>query len=160
MIRKKPVTPDAAKIKMADICAKSEHCEYEIKNKLIKMGLCSGDIAEIIEFLLEERFIDNTRYAKSFANDKVRFAGWGRNKIKQHLYLKRIPRECINEACLNIDEEAYLDSLYKVASQKARSYDLSQYEEKAKLYRYLLSRGFEASFISKTIHRLIRESEE
>ncbi len=139
MLRKKPVTPEAAKLKMAGLCARSEHCEYEIKEKLRKMGLFSDAIQEIIEFLIANRFIDNYRFAKSYVNDKVRFAGWGRNKIKQGLYLKRIPRETIILACDEIDEEEYLSSLYKLAISKSRSLDLSDYDERGKLYRHLIS---------------------
>lgn len=160
MLRKKPISPEAAKLKMAGLCARSENCEHEIKEKLRKMGLFSDEINEILEFLIENRFIDNYRYAASFARDKVRFSGWGRNKIKQGLYLKRIPRDAINSACEEIKEEEYNEALYKVASSKARTLDLSDYDDKAKLYRYLISRGYESPLISRTIGRLIHESEE
>lgn len=93
MIKKKTANPDTLRLKMADLCARSEQCEYEIREKLRKQMLPSSEIEKILSFLIKERFIDNSRYAHSFTNDKVRFSGWGRNKIRQALALRRIPSQ-------------------------------------------------------------------
>jgi len=151
MIRKKAATPESARLKMADLCARSEHCEYEIREKLRKQMLPPSEVDKIISFLTERRFIDNARFARSFTNDKVRFSGWGRNKIRQALLLKRIPSSLISEALESIDEEEYMAMSCKAASAKARNLDLEDYNERMKLYRHLLSRGFESSAATRAI---------
>lgn len=157
MMNKKPAEPEALRLKMADLCARSEQCEYEIRGKLRKKLLQSSEIDKIIRFLTEERFIDNERYARSFTNDKVRFAGWGRNKIRMALAYKRIPSVLISKAFEEIDEDEYKSALMRVARAKAKILDLEEYEDRAKLYRHLLSKGYESALASKAI-AAIRES--
>ena len=158
--RKKPVTPDAARLKMADLCARSEQCEYEIREKLRKQGLPSAEADKIITFLIDNKFIDNERYARSFTNDKVRFASWGRNKIRQALALKRIPSSAINEALNEIDEKEYLKAIQRAGISKVKSLDIEDYDDRLKLYRHLLSRGFESSLISKLIEYLRKRNKD
>lgn len=154
MIRKKPITPEAAKLKMADLCARSEQCEFEIREKLRKQGLSSDESDKIINFLIDNKFIDASRYAASFTNDKVRFSSWGRNKIRQALAMKRIPSADIRTALADIDEKEYLEAIQRAGLSKAKNLDLEIYEDRMKLYRHLLSRGFESSLISKLISHL------
>ncbi len=154
MIRKKSLSFEAAKLKMADLCARAEHCESEIREKLRKNGISLQETDDIVDFLIKNRFIDNARFASSFTNDKVRFSGWGRNKVRQALALKRIPAAFIREALENIDEDLYLETLHKVALSKSRHLSLNDYDDRIKLYRYLLTRGFESSLISTEISTL------
>ncbi|MDE6339842.1 MAG: recombination regulator RecX [Muribaculaceae bacterium] len=148
---KKPITPENARLKMADLCARSEHCEFEIRDKLRKQGLPSAEINKIIDFLLDNKFIDNARFARSFTNDKVRFSGWGRNKIRQALALKRIPASLITEALSEIDEKEYLKAIQRAGTSKAKSLDLEEYDDRVRLYRHLMTKGYESALISKLI---------
>ena len=154
MIRKKPITKEAALLKMADLCARGEHCAFEIREKLRKMQLAASDANEIVEYLEENRYIDDSRFARAFARDKVKFSGWGKNKIRMALAMKRIPSAEISSALEEIDPEEYLAVAVNAAKAKARNLDLSDYNDKGKLYRHLASRGFEGSVISKAIQSI------
>lgn len=154
MIRKKPITKEAALLKMADLCARGEHCAFEIREKLRKMQLAASDANEIVEYLEENRYIDDSRFARAFARDKVKFSGWGKNKIRMALAMKRIPSAEISLALEEIDPEEYLAVAVNAAKAKARNLDLSDYNDKGKLYRHLASRGFEGSVISKAIQSI------
>ena len=154
MIRKKPITKEAALLRMADLCARGERCAYEIREKLRKLIVPSSTANEIIEYLEENRYIDDLRFAKAYARDKVRFSGWGRNKIRMALAVKRISSSEIREALDELDEEEYLLSLTKAAEAKARTLDLTDYADRAKLYRHLASRGFESGLISKALREI------
>lgn len=155
MIRKKPITKEAALLKMADLCARGEHCAFEIREKLRKMQLAASDANEIVEYLEENRYIDDSRFARAFARDKVKFSGWGKNKIRMALAMKRIPSAEISLALEEIDPEEYLAVAVNAAKAKARNLDLSDYNDKGKLYRHLASRGFEGSVISKAIQSIV-----
>lgn len=159
MINRKPANPEALRLKMADLCARSEQCEHEIREKLRKKMLPTAEIDKIIYFLINGKFIDNSRYARSFTNDKVRFSGWGRNKIRMALAYKRIPSSLIAEALEEIDENEYRTSLMKVATTKAKNLDLNEYDDRAKLYRHLISRGYESSLVTKIIAYLKKQRE-
>ena len=154
MIRKKPITKEAALLKMADLCARGEHCAFEIREKLGKMQLAASDANEIVEYLEENRYIDDSRFARAFARDKVKFSGWGKNKIRMALAMKRIPSAEISSALEEIDPEEYMAVAVNAAKAKARNLDLSDYDDKGKLYRHLASRGFEGSVISKAIQSI------
>lgn len=153
MNRKKPITPEAARIRMADLCARAEHCEQEVREKLRKMGLPETETEKIIDFLIEGRFIDNARYARAFANDKVRFAGWGRRKIRMALMLKRIPSADIAEALEQIDKKEYAEALARAAESKCRGLDLGEYADRTRLFRSLAQKGFENELVTKEIRR-------
>ena len=160
MIRKKPLTKEAALLRMADLCARGEHCSSEIREKLRKLMISASDANGIIDYLEENRYIDNLRFAKSFARDKVRFSGWGRNKIRMALAVKRISSSDIREALEEINEEDYEEAVSRAARAKARNLDLSDYEDRAKLYRHLASRGFESAVISNAIRDLRAENDD
>ena len=155
MIRKKPITKEAALLKMADLCARGEHCAFEIREKLRKMQLAASDANEIVEYLEDNRYIDDSRFARAFARDKVKFSGWGKNKIRMALAMKRIPSAEISLALEEIDPEEYMAVAVNAAKAKARNLDLSDYNDKGKLYRHLASRGFEGSVISKAIQSIV-----
>lgn len=159
-IKKKPVTPEQACLKMASLCSHSEQCEADIKKKLFNMGLSSKDQKEILDYLKEEKFIDNQRFANSFANDKARFANWGPFKIRMALGLKKITNSMINEALERIQPEIWKESLMKLASVKAKSlplYGPENQENRAKLYRYLLGRGFSSADSVKAVQTLRKQ---
>lgn len=161
MKSKKPVTVDAARIRMADLCARSEQCEHDIRQKLFKMGLPSSQSNEVISYLTDNRFLDNSRFARSFARDKCRFSGWGKYKIRMALAAKRISSADISEGLDAIETDDYSDALRRTASAKARTLDLfgeDARENRMKLYRHILSRGFEPQLASDMVKTILKES--
>lgn len=146
--------PSKLRLKMACLCSRSEQCTYDIYLKLRKAGLSDSSAAEIINFLIKENFISDERFARAFANDKVKFSGWGKYKIRMALIAKRIPSKLISQALDNIDDRIYIDTLLRIAKAKADTLDISTVEGKQKLYRHILSRGFESEMVSAIIKKL------
>ena len=160
-LKKKPVTAEEAKLKMASLCSRSEQCEADVSNKLYKLGLSSGERTEIINYLKEERFIDNSRFAKAFARDKARFSYWGPKKIKAALALKKISSSEINEALSEVDEEDWTNALMKSAISKSRNLDLcgeEGYENRRKLFTFLIGRGFTGEQANRGV-RIMKEKQ-
>lgn len=145
MRERKPLERNAALVRMADLCARSEQCEAEILQKLLRLGLGHADAEGVVAELVERRFIDDARYAAAFARDKVRFAGWGRLKIRAALAAKRIPSATVNEAIAAVEAADYDDALMRAARAKARSLDLDDPADRNRLLRHIASRGFEPS---------------
>ena len=81
MITRKTLSPENALVRMAALCSKCEQTEYDIRLKLKSWGISQNDIDTIINRLLQEKFIDEQRYATAFTRDKFHFAGWGKIKI-------------------------------------------------------------------------------
>ena len=136
----------------ASLCSTSEHCIYDITNKLKKWGICAPDIDKIIDRLIDEKFIDESRFARAYVNDKFRFAHWGRIKIKNMLYLQHIPEAGINEALNNIPQHEYEEVLKGVIESKQRTLpETESYEARTKIIRFAIQRGFELHEITKFI---------
>lgn len=148
---KKPADPEALLKRMAGLCAKSEQCTFDISTKLYKAGLPKEKREEIIDYLRANRYLDDARFARSFASFKVRFAAWGKRKIRMALAAKRIPSSLIADAIDAIDEEDYINALRRVVESKKRDLNITDRQERAKLYSRLLARGFESSLISKVL---------
>lgn len=141
--------------KAAIYASRCEHCENEVREKLLGWGGSEEEADEIITYLTEERYIDNQRYANSYTRDKFRFNHWGKYKIGMMLRSKDICNEIIEEALNQIGEEEYLEKLEQILRDKLRSLKYSsEYEKKGKLFKFALSRGFESSAISKVIDGL------
>lgn len=137
--------------RMAGLCAKSEQCSFDINTKLYKAGLPQEGRQEILDYLIVNRYIDDARFARSFASYKVRFSGWGKRKIRMALAAKRIDSELISNALETIDDNDYAEALRKVMEAKKKDIDISDREQRAKLFRALLARGFESEIISRSL---------
>lgn len=141
---------------MADLCARSEQCAFDVARKLRARGLSSSDIRQVIGELTDRRFLDEFRYARSFARDKVRFSAWGKYKIRAALLARRISVRVIEDAFLEIDPEDYSAAVSRAAAARASALDLSVAADRMKLYRHLLSRGFESDVAQAAIKERMR----
>ena len=159
---RKILTPAEALARAAALCDKCEQCSPDIIRKLAAWGIPASDTAKIIERLRRTRYLDDMRFARAYAHDKMAYSGWGRNKILQGLWAKRLGREYIEASCDELDEEEYNDIARRVIRSKVRSLPegLSTYENRMKVMRFGVQRGFEARLVSQIINRLVREADE
>lgn len=154
---KRQYTKEEMLVKMAGLCAKSEQCEADIIKKLQAKQLPGRDIDWVLHELRERKFVDNARFAAAYARDKVRFSSWGRLKIRAGLVSKRILGSALKDALDSIDHEDYEAAVARAAKAKAAHLDLSTKEDRIKLYRHLLSRGFESPSAVAIIRKLVNE---
>lgn len=141
-----------------DYCARSERNSNETKYYLQTKGVSPDDLDDIIRNLIDEGFIDDLRYAKSYVADKYRFNSWGRKKISYQLAAKRIPSNIINEALETLDPDEYYENLKEQLRKKSGSIKGgSFYEKKAKLTRFAAARGYEMDLIFSAIDELLRK---
>ena len=125
-------------------CSQKELCREDIRKKLSLWGVETQDIEKIIEILLREKFIDETRYANAFVRDKFKYNKWGKVKIAMHLRHKKLPVEIIGQALDSIDHDQYVRLIRGVLESHRRSIKAkNQLDLKAKLMRYGQSKGFE-----------------
>lgn len=143
--KRAPRIPDAEKLlnRLAGLCSRSEQCSADIIRKLDAAGVGTADAQSILARLKSLGFVDDRRYARSFAADKVRFSAWGRIKIRAHLMQHRIPADMIAEALGSISPEEYKEAFLRALKARGRTLDLHSAENRDKLMRHLLSRGFE-----------------
>ncbi len=142
------MTADEILYKMAAKCSTSEQCMSDIEAKLSRYDLTEEEHTRILRHLVEEKYIDDRRYAEAFVRDKYRFNKWGRIKIAQGLRMKGIDSETISTAMKAIDEAEYLDILRDLIKAKRKSTrGKNDYEINGKLVRFATGRGFEYAAI-------------
>ena len=90
MALKRETTGREAFQKLSALCARSEHCQQEMLEKMRQWGVDADEQAWVMQRLVEERYVDDERYARAFVHDKMQYNQWGRRKIEQALWLKHI----------------------------------------------------------------------
>ena len=133
-------------------CSGAERCCLEVRQMLERRKAESADIERIIRYLIKEGYIDESRYAAAFVHDKVRFAKWGRAKIAQALWQKRIPAGVADAALASIDEDEYMAALKDVvASRYRQTKGATEYERKIKTMKSVCSRGYEPALVRRVL---------
>lgn len=129
-------------------CSRREYCIDDIRKKLILWGVGNSDANKIINVLIKENFINESRYATAFVRDRFIYNKWGKTKIAYHLRVRGIPSGIISSAIDSIDNDAYSKLLIDLISDHRRTVKAkNRYELKAKLLRFGLSKGFESSLL-------------
>jgi regulatory protein len=143
--------------KAAAYCSLAEHCTSEVAEKLSNWGASSDVSKRILKRLTDERFIDESRYAKAFSKDKFRFSKWGKVKIRFTLQQKRVDKELIEAALDDLEDETYLENLREILIQKRKSIkETDAHSIKAKLFRFASSRGYEPNAIFSALSTIVK----
>lgn len=146
------MTEQEAYLRLTALCAQAEHCQQEMRDKMKRWTVDETVQNRIIARLVKERYIDDERYARAFVKDKIRYNKWGRRKVQQALWLKRIDADIQQKVLDEIDEKEYLDVLRPLLKQKRKTIKAqSDYELNQKLMRFALSRGFTFDIIRQCI---------
>ena len=150
--KKKPITEQEALQKLSALCARAEHSSGEMLEKMRRWQLSEDARERVLDRLIDEKFVDDERFARLFVREKIRFDRWGRRKIEQALYQKGVASDISHRVLDEVDDEAYVAELKKLIAAKRRSVQAeSDYEMRAKLTKYALGRGFDYNVIRQCI---------
>lgn len=128
--------------------------------KLLSWGADREQAGRIVDYLVENKFIDEARYCKIYCESKLHLQKWGRIKINYMLRNKRIDNHIIANALQQIDEDQYLETLKQLAESKLRMlHEPDSYKRRGKLVSFLASHGFEQSEIMIVVQPLITDGE-
>ena len=138
--------------KLTALCAGSEHCSYEMTEKMRKWDVDDETQARVMAYLTRERYVDDERYCRFFVRDKIRFNKWGRRKVEQALMVKRIPSEVYKPVLDEVDGEDFTAILRPLLNSKRKTLKAATtYELNTKLMKFALSRGFDMETIRKCL---------
>ena len=148
MLMTKPLSADQILDKMAKYCAYQERSVKDVTDKLKTFEISEKERLDILNYLVDNRFVNNERFAKAFVRGKINQSGWGLNKIRFHLIQKGIEKTLIEEALQVADGETYRQRLVDILQSKAKTVKAANdFEKKRKLAAYAMQRGFEASLV-------------
>ena len=142
-------------IKSQAYCSRAEKCESDVRTYLYKQGVDAKVIARIVDSLVDDKFVDNARYARAFVSDAFKFNKWGRLKIRQALLVKGISEKLMLQPLSEIDETEYKSLLESLLRTKLKSvHDDDEYKVKASVFRFAYSRGFEPELVEKVWEKI------
>ena len=152
---KKYISKDDAQSKLEYYCAYQDRCHHEVRTKLIELGIYGDDLEDIITNLIIDNFLNEERFAQSYARGKFRLKKWGRNKIMQELKQRKISAYCLKKAMKEIDDDEYETTMFSLLEKKLPLVKgKNEYEIKTKLARYMITKGYESDLVWEAIKRL------
>ena len=140
------------------LCSKAEYCAQDMYRKALKD--LEGDTdaaAAVVASLIEDRYVDDARYAAAFAREKAGIQGWGPVKIRFQLRSKGISDEIIASALEEIEPAKAADKLQRLLSAKYRSLE-GDPACRLKLLKFALSRGYEYDEVEAALKEIFRSS--
>ena len=142
--------------KMEHYCAYQERCHQEVVEKLKGMNMIPEAIDQIVGHLIQENYLNEERFAKSYARGKFNIKKWGKNRIIRELQLRQISTFNIKSALKEINDGDYLDTLEELAQKRlAQIKETNIQKRKKKLADYLLYRGWESHLVFDKVNELV-----
>lgn len=141
--------------KLEKYCAYQERCHQDVIKKLKDMRMIPEVIDHIIAHLIKENYLNEERFARSFARGKFRIKKWGRNRIVSELKRRHISKFNIKAALSEIDGENYQEVFDELARKRlAQLKETNTQQKRKKLADYLFYRGWESDLVYKKISEL------
>ncbi|UZO82075.1 RecX family transcriptional regulator [Aquimarina sp. ERC-38] len=153
--QKQSITVTEALKKMEHYCAYQERCHKEVAQKMQTWNLIPEAKEKILLHLMQENYLNEERFARSFARGKFRIKKWGKQRIVKELKFKQISDFNIKTALKEISEQEYTQTFYELVDRFVeRNQSLEPSKLKTKLISYLQYRGWESSLIFETVNNL------
>ncbi len=158
---KRTKSPEQALTALMRLAARSEKSSGDALRLMQNWGVEPSARQGILQKLIDNKFIDDRRYAEAFVRDKMRFSGWGAFKLRAALRNKDISAEIVNEVLYSLDGAEMSERLRDRLERKMRTTKhASRYELKTKLMRYGASLGYDFESVADVVNTLISDTEE
>ncbi|PKQ66548.1 regulatory protein RecX [Raineya orbicola] len=156
-MNRKVVSLKEALQKTASWCAYQERSQYEVRKKLQETYVLEGEEIEwIIAELITQGYINEERFAKTFAGGKFRIKKWGKRKIRQALQMHRITEYCIKEALKEIPDEDYEATLRELLTKKNKQIsEKNLLKRRYKLAQYAMGKGYESDIVWDILNEMV-----
>lgn len=144
-------------------CARSERCISDIRRSLYRWRMRAEDYEPIIRRLVEERFVDEERYARLYVRNKANCSGWGKRKIELGLKAKGIPADIIAAALREMEPDRQAEQLETLLYRRKLREEgkaKSAYELRTRLFRWAAGRGYDFSEIDDVLGRILSDTYE
>lgn len=141
--------------KIEHFCAYQERCHDEVVQKLRAMKMDSNEIDEILAHLIKENYLNESRFACSFARGKHRIKFWGKVRIVNELKFRNISTYNINLALKEITAEEYEVNFYALAERNWHTIKESNgLKKRKKCCDFLLRKGYESNLVYEKVKEL------
>ncbi len=156
--KKSTYSLEELKAKMEAYCAYQDRCHKEVEEKLRAYDLIPEAREMILLHLLEEGFLNEERFARSFARGKFRIKKWGRMRIERELSSRDISSYNIKQGLSEIDSDDYEQTLFELAEKKfEQTHEKHALKKRRKVADFLLRKGFESQKVYAVLLELEKE---
>ena len=137
-------------------CTYQERCHQEVHQKLRSMRMIPEAIDQITVHLINQGYLNEERFAKSYVLGKFRIKNWGRIRIRLELAKRNISKNVISLAISELDDATYLNKFHELAEKRWRQLrtENNTRKKKRKMADYLLYRGWETHLVYDKIAEL------
>ena len=142
--------------RLRGLCSRREYCYAGVLKKA--KDALDGDAQaakEVADVLVEDKYVDDLRYASTFARDKSAIQGWGEVKIRYMLSAKGVSRDVIDKALQEIDPDKADSRLEKLLQNKLKSLK-DDPQCRLKLLRFALGRGYSYDEVNDVVNSLLK----
>ena len=144
-----------------NLCSRQEKCTWDVQKKMSEWSVPDHFNDRIIEELKNEKYIDETRFARSFVRDRFHSNHWGRIKIAQALRIKKIPDDKITRALEELPDKEYRKLLLELMKRKKRNIKArNRFELMGKLQKYAYGKGFEPELIQEIMNDVVKNPDQ
>jgi regulatory protein len=150
----KYISKNDAYLKLRTFCAYQDRCHSEVRSKLISYKVYGDDLEEIITELIDENFLDEERFARSYARGKFRIKKWGKSKITQELKRRKVSAYCIKKGLSEIDQEEYLATAKTLLTKYYNKLTGIDPIKRKKTFEHGVRKGYEFFVINDILNEL------
>ena len=146
--------------KLEHYCAYQERCHHEVSQKLKELGVFGTRMDTIISHLIEQNFLNETRFAEQFVRGKFNIKKWGKRRLLRELKERHISDWNIKNAMKEISDKAYWECGQVLAEKFwAAHQNRPLVVKKKKVWNAMQYRGWETELIMENILRLEHQKE-
>ena len=143
------------KQKLEYYCVYQDRCFKEVDEKLKSFFLIEAAKEEILIHLIENKYINEERFACSFVRGKHSYKNWGKIRLVNELKFRAISATVIKIALKEIDESHYLETFEVLAAKHWGSISESNLMKKRKKFcDYFMQKGWESELVYEKVKSL------
>ena len=148
----KAYTVEQIKAKMEYYCAYQDRCHYDVEKKMREFFLIPEARDEILLGLMSDKFLNEERFAKSYARGKFIIKHWGKKKITQELKKRNVSEYLIKIGLKEIEDSDYYNTIEKLIDKKKESTNArNTYELEKKVISFMMNKGYEYELIREVL---------
>jgi regulatory protein len=147
--------PKALLEKLRKYCAYQERSHHDVVQKMWDLNVPQEWRDEMLFALIQENFLNEERFARSYVHGKFNIKKWGRLKIIQGLKQHDVSKRCIQLALNEIDEDSYFEALQEtVELKRSKLKEKNPWKRRGAIYRFVTGRGYEGNLVTEAIKDL------
>ena len=140
--------------KMRSYCMYQERCIQEVKKKLTRLQVVPKTKSKIINHLIDDDYLNEVRFTKSFIQGKLRIKKWGRIKLNYELKIRGVKKFIIDKEINKIAKEDYYDYFNEFSNNKIKTLKGSKEQKKRSFINYFTYRGWENNLIYEKLNEI------